>query len=220
MTHRSGSAAQRVHDRALRIESVYVVRLGSTVRRVRVPRDGANRNVVPSENVAVGGPGRDADEGVPARKSVGVADMVRNLGGAALGAAGRLPRRPGGSGGRAPAADEDDQRSHACSRDDGEEHVEGSKAASVGEAPRTVGARLRTGDDSSSHRVRRHGLCVCRSLVHHIVGHELSSDRSTSGTVSFAPSSRSSSSSPKSSRRAFSTSAICSTASRLARMRL
>ena len=163
---------------------------------------------------------RDRDERIPARKAVLAAHVIGDLRGALLGASRRLPRRPGGSGGGAPAADEDEQRPHAGAGDDREQDVERRKSASVGEAPRAVGARLRDGDDRRAPGVRRRRLRVGGGLVHHIVGHELSSARSTSGIAIFDSSSRFRSSSPKSSRRASSTSAMCSTASRFAMIRL
>ncbi len=177
--------------------------------------------VEPSGPVTVGGPAYvTPTRAFPLGRRYGIADVVGDLGCAALGAAARLPRRPGRSGIRAPAADENEERSHARARDDREQDVERGKAAAVGEAPRAVRTRFRASDDGVPCALLRHGLRIGRCLVHHIVGHELSSDRSTSGIVILASSSRFRSSSPKSSRRAVRTSAMCSTASRFGTTRL
>ena len=106
-----------------------------------------------------------------AREAVLVADVVSDLCGAALGASDRLPRRPGGSGGRAPAADEDQQRTDACAGDDREQDVERCEPIAVGDTPRTLGARL-TWSDGGTDPVPLHRLRFGGSLVHHIVGHD------------------------------------------------
>ena len=213
--------AEAVLDRVSRVDRRDVARVGSTCGRIGAHRDradGLGRRAVqrPDRRPLV----RDRDQGLAAGEAVRVAHVLGDLRDALLGGSGWLPRRPGGSGGRAPAADEDEQRAYARPGDDREQDVERREAAPVGEAPRAVGTRLRTGDDRRAARVRRHRLGVGGGLVHHIVGHELSSARSTAGMVIFDSSSRFRSSSPNSSRRAASTSAMCSTASRFATIRL
>ena len=214
--------AERVHDGVARVDRrrcrrpPRVRRSCRAERRWRARLEASRRPVRHRRRACV----RDRDEGFPLGRRYWSPTWSAICAGALLDAPGGLPRRPGGSGGRAPAADEDEQRSHAGARDDREQDVERRKAASVGEAPRPVGARLGNRDDARAPGVRRHRLGVGGGLVHHIVGHELSSARSTSGIVIFDSSSRFRSSSPKSSRRALRTSAMCSTASRFATIRL
>src|SRR5262245_42053280 len=214
-------STQVVLDRGVAVDRLDVARVGAPSRRVRTngecPDGQEVRSVDGSDGRALVG---DLGEPVTGREPIPLAHVVGDLGSTLSGRSGRLPRRPGGGRGRAPAAGQHQQRTYSGARDDCEDDVEDPEAAAIREAAGALAARLLALGDGRSATVRRHRLGVGGSLAHHIVGHELSSERSTSGIAILDSSSRFRSSSPNSSRRAFSTSAMCSTASRLWRPRL
>ena len=211
---RAGSqTAEPVRNRVRAAEGIDVALLRAAARRVGTDEDRGDRRVAGPAGIGNGELARlGHGQLLSVALLVRLRDPVGDLAHACELAARGLPARPGRCfGGRGPGR-ENDERTDACADDRGESEIDDPEAEAVRGLAGPVAAR---------RRELKRGLRLGRRWRRdHILGHVSSCSRSISGFLRPTPSRIRIRSSPKTSRRSTSVSAIFSTASLFSRTRL